>query len=201
MSRQKKQKTVRQWFAWILCICIFLVNAGVMDTVLAKDGRNRIRETTASSSDAEPTTEEIETTAGETEEVQAVSSSNSIIKFDPPVATDSDALAFAIVGAGGYWKGDDYELNGKKAVMLWVADYQEIEWDSKKVRTLASKESYTDGDDSDPWMGDREDVIWHFAPVNVAPSDPHKLDKGESGEYKIYTEVKSGDQTEPKNSI
>ena len=198
MSRQKKQKTVRQWFAWILCICIFLVNAGVMDTVLAKDGRNRIRETTASSSDAEPTTEEIETTAGETEEVQAVSSSNSIIKFDPPVATDSDALAFAIVGAGGYWKGDDYELNGKKAVMLWVADYQEIEWDSKKVRTLASKESYTDGDDSDPWMGDREDVIWHFAPVNVAPSDPHKLDKGESGEYKIYTEVKSGDQTEPE---
>lgn len=67
MSKQKKQKTVRQWFAWILCICIFLVNAGVMDTVLAKDGRNRIRETTASSSDAEPTTEEIETTAGETE--------------------------------------------------------------------------------------------------------------------------------------
>ena len=37
MSRQKKQKIVRQWFAWILCICIFLVNAGVMDTVLAKD--------------------------------------------------------------------------------------------------------------------------------------------------------------------
>lgn len=66
-EQTKKQKTVRQWFAWILCICIFLVNAGVMDTVLAKDGRNRIRETTASSSDAEPTTEEIETTAGETE--------------------------------------------------------------------------------------------------------------------------------------
>lgn len=202
MSRQKKQKTVRQWFAWILCICIFLVNAGVMDTVLAKDGRNRIRETTASSSDAEPTTEEIETTAGETEAetIQAASSSNSIIKSDPSVATNSDALAFAIVGAGGKWNNDkgDYDLNGKKAVMRREADHQEIDWDSKKVCTLESKESYTDGEDSDPWMGDREDVIWHFAPVNVDPSDPHKLDEGESGEYKIYTEVKSGDQIEPE---
>lgn len=203
MSRQKKQKTVRQWFAWILCICIFLVNAGVMDTVLAKDGRNRIRETTASSSDAEPTTEEMGTTAGETEAetIQAASSSNSIIKSDPSVATNSDALAFAIVGAGGEWSHDpqknDYDLNGKKAVMRRVAAYQEIEEDKNKVRTLESKESYTDGEDSDPWMGDREDVIWHFAPVD-APADPHKLDEGKSGEYKIYTEVKSGDQTEPE---
>ena len=160
MSRQKKQKTVRQWFAWILCICIFLVNAGVMDTVLAKDGRNRIRENPASSSDAEPMTEEMGTTAGETEAetIQAASSSNSIIKSDPPVATDSDALAFAIVGAGGEWSHDpqknDYDLNGKKAVMRQVAGTQHNN-SGETVRILESKESYTDGDDSDPWMGDR----------------------------------------------
>ena len=176
MSRQKKQKTVRQWFAWILCICIFLVNAGVMDTVLAKDGRNRIRETTASSSDAEPTTEEMGTTAGETEAetIQAASSSNSIIKSDPPVATNSDALAFAIVAGGVNWNSSGGILNGTKAVMLREEDSQVI--DQKQTYILKSKESCTDGDDSDPWMGDREDVIWHFFPQEGAPSDPHKLE-------------------------
>lgn len=196
MSRQKKQKTVRQWFAWILCICIFLVNAGVMDTVLAKDGRNRIRETTASSSDAEPTTEEIETTAGETEAetIQAASSSNSIIKSDPPVATDSDALAFAIVAGGVTWNSSGGTLNGRKAVMLREEDSQVI--DQKQTYILKSKESCTDGDDSDPWMGDREDVIWHFFPQEGAPSDPHKLESGANGKYTIYTEVKSEGQAE-----
>lgn len=202
MSKQKKQKTVRQWFAWILCICIFLVNAGVMDTVLAKDGRNRIRETTASSSDAEPTTEEIETTAGETEAetIQAASSSNSIIKSDPSVATDSDALAFAIVGAGGNWNDAewDYDLNGKKAVML--GEGKKISDGPYMVGILNPRESLTDGDDSAPWMGDREDVIWHFVPRDEAPLDPHDLANGENGEYTIYTEVKSSGQAEPEKS-
>ena len=141
------------------------------------------------------------TTAGETEAetIQAASSSNSIIKSDPPVATNSDALAFAIVGAGGEWSHDpqknDYDLNGKKAVMRQVAGTQHNN-SGETVRILESKESYTDGDDSDPWMGDREDVIWYFVPKEGVLSDPHKLDEGESGEYKIYTEVKSGDQTE-----
>lgn len=198
MSRQKKQKIVRQWFAWILCICIFLVNAGVMDTVLAKDGRNRIRETTASSSDAEPTTEEIETTAGEkeAETIQAASSSNSIIKSDPPVATDSDALAFAIVAGGVTWNSSGGTLNGRKAVMLREEDSQVI--DQKQTYILKSKESCTDGDDSDPWMGDREDVIWHFFPQEGAPSDPHKLEINDNGKYTIYTEVKSEGQAEPE---
>lgn len=195
-EQTKKQKTVRQWFAWILCICIFLVNAGVMDTVLAKDGRNRIRETTASSSDAEPTTEEMGTTAGETEAetIQAASSSNSIIKSDPSVATNSDALAFAIVAGGVDW--DKWALNGRKAVMLREADQQEIE--SMKTSILKSKEICTDGEDSDPWMGDREDVIWHFIPREGAPSDPHKLEINYNGKYTIYTEVKSEGQAEPE---
>lgn len=186
MNRHKRQKAARRWAAWILCICIFLVNAGVMDTVLAKDGRNRIRQITASSSDAEPTTEEIETTAGETEAetIQAASSSNSIIKSDPRVATDSDALAFAIVAQGGGWKNEDLS---QKAVMLREEGKDDDREGGSQTITRKSAAIKTDGDDRDPWLAEPEHIIWHFEPVNDAPADPHSLDEGRTGQYRIYT--------------